>query len=162
MPDRTYMNSKLGKAYTQAEDDINGVTLPAEGTSVLVMAEDIPVNYSFDDLKSRGYTVSEPFVVNAAEGQWGYTIGYPKKYRASKVNTGVVERRAIDKLLKEKGFDPKAFGELIKFEENKLKAGQKTNWNPGRLPNGARIAADGTYIPADVVREDVKKSRMKK
>ena len=30
--------------------------------------------------------------------------------------------------------------------------------NPGRLPNGGKIAADGTYIPPDMVREDDKKA----
>ena len=29
-----------------------------------------------------------------------------------------------------------------------FRSGQKTNWNPGRLPNGGRIAEDGRYIPA--------------
>jgi|GEM_PF-3782889 len=40
---------------------------------------------------------------------------------------------------------------------SKLKPGDKTNWNPGRLPNGGKIAADGTYIPPDMVREDDKR-----
>ena len=161
---QSIMNSPMAKAYTSAEDDINGVVLPAEGTSILIMASDIPVNYSFEDLKSRGYTVSDPFVVNAAEGQWGYNIGLPKKSPSTSRTGGAdkAEYRAIDKLLKDKGFDPKAFGELIKFETNKLKPGQKTNWKPGRLPNGGRIAENGVYISADAIREDARKARMKK
>jgi len=55
------------------------------------------------------------------------------------------------------GFDGEAFRKLVDAESRKLKPGQKTNWNPGRLPNGGKIAADGTYIPPDMVREDDKK-----
>jgi hypothetical protein len=55
------------------------------------------------------------------------------------------------------GFDGDAFRKLMDAEARKLKPGQKTNWNPGRLPNGGKIAADGTYIPPDMVREDDKK-----
>ena len=56
------------------------------------------------------------------------------------------------------GFDGVAFRKLIDAESRKLKPGQKTNWNPGRLPNGGKIAGDGTYIPPDMVREDDKKA----
>lgn len=56
------------------------------------------------------------------------------------------------------GFDGEAFRKLIDAESRKLKPGQKTNWNPGRLPNGGKIAGDGTYIPPDMVREDDKKA----
>ena len=56
------------------------------------------------------------------------------------------------------GFDGEAFKKLIDAESRKLKPGQKTNWNPGRLPNGGKIAADGTYIPPDAVREDDKRA----
>lgn len=56
------------------------------------------------------------------------------------------------------GFDGEAFRKLVDAESRKLKPGQKTNWNPGRLPNGGKIAADGTYIPPDMVREDDKKA----
>jgi len=97
---QSIMNSPMAKAYASAEDDINGVVLPAEGTSILI--------------------------------------------------------------IKDKGFDPKAFGELIKLEESKLEAGKKTNWKPGRLPSGGRIAENGVYIPADAMREDARKARMKK
>ena len=161
---QSIMNSPMAKAYTSAEDDINGVVLPAEGTSILIMASDIPVNYSFEDLIRRGYTVSDPFVVNQAEGQWGYNIGFPKKSPATSRSGSAdkAEYRAIDKLLKDKGFDPKAFGELMKLEESKLEAGKKTNWKPGRLPSGGRIAENGVYIPADAMREDARKARMKK
>jgi hypothetical protein len=55
------------------------------------------------------------------------------------------------------GFDGEAFRKLVDAESRKLKPGQKTNWNPGRLPNGGKIAADGTYIPPDMVREDDKR-----
>ena len=56
------------------------------------------------------------------------------------------------------GFDGVAFRKFIDAESRKLKPGQKTNWNPGRLPNGGKIAADGTYIPPDMVREDDKRA----
>jgi hypothetical protein len=56
------------------------------------------------------------------------------------------------------GFDGEAFRKLMDAESRKLKPGQKTNWNPGRLPNGGKIAGDGTYIPPDMVREDDKKA----
>lgn len=81
-----------------------------------------------------------------------------------KSNTGKVrpsadaqERAAIDEFLTSRDFDKnKEFTEWAKSEIEKLKPGQKTNWNPGRLPNGGRIAADGTYIPPDAVRRDDK------
>ena len=56
------------------------------------------------------------------------------------------------------GFDGVAFRKFIDAESRKLKPGQKTNWNPGRLPNGGKIAGDGTYIPPDMVREDDKRA----
>lgn len=60
------------------------------------------------------------------------------------------QRNAIDKL----GINWNNFGKLMRSEIAKLKPGDKTNWNPGRLPNGGKIAGDGTYIPPDMVRED--------
>lgn len=69
------------------------------------------------------------------------------------------ERRAIRDELNALGFDGEAFKKLVDAEARKLKPGQKTNWNPGRLPNGGKIAADGTYIPPEMVREDDKRTR---
>ena len=68
------------------------------------------------------------------------------------------ERAIIRDDLEGMGFDGEAFRKLVDAESRKLKPGQKTNWNPGRLPNGGKIAADGTYIPPDMVREDDKKA----
>jgi hypothetical protein len=67
------------------------------------------------------------------------------------------ERGIIREDLEKRGFDGEAFRKFIDAESRKLKPGQKTNWNPGRLPNGGKIAADGTYIPPDMVREDDKR-----
>lgn len=67
------------------------------------------------------------------------------------------ERGIVRDNLEGMGFDGVAFRKLIDAESRKLKPGQKTNWNPGRLPNGGKIAADGTYIPPDMVREDDKR-----
>jgi hypothetical protein len=67
------------------------------------------------------------------------------------------ERGSIRENLTSRGFDGEAFSKFIDGETRKLKPGQKTNWNPGRLPNGGKIAADGTYISPDMVREDDKK-----
>ena len=67
------------------------------------------------------------------------------------------ERAIIRDNLEGMGFDGEAFRKLVDAESRKLKPGQKTNWNPGRLPNGGKIAADGTYIPPDMVREDDKR-----
>ena len=67
------------------------------------------------------------------------------------------ERGIIREDLEKRGFDGEAFRKLVDAESRKLKPGQKTNWNPGRLPNGGKIAADGTYIPPDMVREDDKR-----
>ena len=86
------------------------------------------------------------------------------KYDNSKTwntNTGSAdtrERGTIRQNLEDQGFDGEAFKKLMDAEARKLKPGQKTNWNPGRLPNGGKIAADGTYIPPDMVREDDKKA----
>lgn len=66
------------------------------------------------------------------------------------------ERGNIRRDLTNRGFDGEAFKKFTAAEAAKLKPGQKTNWNPGRLPNGGKIAADGTYIPPDVVRRDDK------
>ena len=68
------------------------------------------------------------------------------------------ERGIISENLEKMGFDGEAFRKFIDAESRKLKPGQKTNWNPGRLPNGGKIAGDGTYIPPDMVREDDKKA----
>ena len=68
------------------------------------------------------------------------------------------ERGIIRENLEKMGFDGEAFRKFIDAESRKLKPGQKTNWNPGRLPNGGKIAGDGTYIPPDMVREDDKKA----
>jgi len=68
------------------------------------------------------------------------------------------ERAIIRDNLEGMGFDGEAFRKFIDAESRKLKPGQKTNWNPGRLPNGGKIAGDGTYIPPDMVREDDKKA----
>ena len=68
------------------------------------------------------------------------------------------ERGIIRENLEKMGFDGEAFRKLVDAESRKLKPGQKTNWNPGRLPNGGKIAADGTYIPPDMVREDDKRA----
>ena len=68
------------------------------------------------------------------------------------------ERGIIRENLEKMGFDGVAFRKFIDAESRKLKPGQKTNWNPGRLPNGGKIAGDGTYIPPDMVREDDKKA----
>jgi hypothetical protein len=81
-----------------------------------------------------------------------------KKYETSYGSADVRERGKIREALTEAGFDAESFGELMKAEIQKLKPGQKTNWNPGRLPNGGKIAGDGTYIPPDMVREDDKKA----
>jgi len=67
------------------------------------------------------------------------------------------ERGIIREDLEKRGFDGEAFRKFVDAESRKLKPGQKTNWNPGRLPNGGKIAADGTYIPPDMVREDDKR-----
>lgn len=70
-----------------------------------------------------------------------------------------LERDEFAKHLRKLGFTDevaKKFGEWMKQEANKLKPGEKTNWLPGRLPNGGRIAEDGTYISADMVRRDDK------
>lgn len=69
------------------------------------------------------------------------------------------ERQRMGDHLVSQGFDKmavKKFSDLLKAEANKLKPGQKTNWFPGRLPNGGRIANDGTYISPDVVRREDK------
>ena len=68
------------------------------------------------------------------------------------------ERGIVRDNLEGMGFDGVAFRKFIDAESRKLKPGQKTNWNPGRLPNGGKIAGDGTYIPPDMVREDDKKA----
>jgi len=68
------------------------------------------------------------------------------------------ERGIIREDLEKRGFDGEAFRKFVDAESRKLKPGQKTNWNPGRLPNGGKIAADGTYIPPDMVREDDKRA----
>ena len=67
------------------------------------------------------------------------------------------ERGIVRDNLEGMGFDGEAFRKLVDAESRKLKPGQKTNWNPGRLPNGGKIAGDGTYIPPDMVREDDKR-----
>lgn len=165
MPDRKYSTSPLGKAYTKAEEDGKydderfPVTLPNPGTAITIMASDIPVGFSFSDLEKQGYNFSEPFVVNAAEGQWGYTVSSPIKTVPNRLNTDIAERNAFIKLLKDKGFDPAKFSKAVKFNASKLKPGEKTNWKPGRLPNGGRISADGTYIPGDVVKEDERRAK---
>lgn len=84
-------------------------------------------------------------------------INAVKKYETDSGSADTRERGAIRKDLTDKGFDGEAFKELIDAELKKLKPGQKTLWNPGRLPNGGKIAADGTYVPPDMVREDDRK-----
>jgi len=80
-----------------------------------------------------------------------------KRFETQSGSADTRERGAIRNDLTARGFDAEAFGKLIEAEAAKLKPGQKTNWNPGRLPNGGKIAADGTYIPPDAVREDDKR-----
>lgn len=81
----------------------------------------------------------------------------PKKWMTDRGSADTRERGAIRQNLTEMGFDGEAFRKLMDAESRKLKPGEKTNWNPGRLPNGGKIAADGTYIPPDMVREDDKR-----
>lgn len=80
-----------------------------------------------------------------------------KRYDTQSGSADTRERNAIRNDLTNRGFDGEAFKKLVDAESRKLKPGQKTNWNPGRLPNGGKIAADGTYIPPDAVREDDKR-----
>jgi len=68
------------------------------------------------------------------------------------------ERGISRENLEKRGFDGEAFRKFIDAESRKLKPGQKTNWNPGRLPNGGKISGDGTYIPPDMVRQDDKRA----
>jgi hypothetical protein len=81
----------------------------------------------------------------------------PKKWMTDRGSADTRERGAVRQNLTDMGFDGEAFKKLMDAEARKLKPGQKTNWNPGRLPNGGKIAADGTYIPPDMVREDDKR-----
>jgi hypothetical protein len=80
-----------------------------------------------------------------------------KRWQTDVGSADTRERGSIRENLTDRGFDGEAFKKFIDSEARKLKPGQKTNWNPGRLPNGGKIAADGTYIPPDMVREDDKK-----
>jgi len=81
-----------------------------------------------------------------------------KKRRSTDVGSADArERNAIRNTLDDSGIDWNAFGRLMRDQIANLKPGDKTNWNPGRLPNGGKIAADGTYIPPDMVREDDKR-----
>lgn len=57
------------------------------------------------------------------------------------------------------GFDGEEFMKLMDAESRKLKPGQKTNWNPGSLPNGGKIAPNGIYISPEMVRIDAMRSR---
>ena len=81
-----------------------------------------------------------------------------KRWQTEVGSADTRERGTIRQNLEDQGFDGEAFKKLMDAEARKLKPGQKTNWNPGRLPNGGKIAADGTYIPPDMVREDDKKA----
>lgn len=81
----------------------------------------------------------------------------PKKWMTDRGSADTRERGAVRQNLTDMGFDGEAFKKFMDAEARKLKPGQKTNWNPGRLPNGGKIAADGTYIPPDMVREDDKR-----
>lgn len=80
-----------------------------------------------------------------------------KKYERERGSADARERGAIRQNLSESGVDWNAFGRLMRDQVSRLKPGDKTNWNPGRLPNGGKIAADGTYVPPDMVREDDKR-----
>ena len=94
-------------------------------------------------------------------GQEAARIGQPGRSRTWQTDTGSAdtrERGITRDNLEGMGFDGEAFKKFIDAESRKLKPGQKTNWNPGRLPNGGKIAADGTYIPPDAVREDDKRA----
>lgn len=78
-----------------------------------------------------------------------------KKPRTTNVGSAdTLERNAIRDRISKLNIDWNSFGQLMRNEIAKLKPGDKTNWNPGRLPNGGKISTDGTYIPPSAVRED--------
>ena len=85
------------------------------------------------------------------------TSGTSRSWQTDRGSADTRERGIIREGLEKRGFDGEAFRKLVDAESRKLKPGQKTNWNPGRLPNGGKIAADGTYISPDMVREDDKR-----
>lgn len=85
-----------------------------------------------------------------------------KRSRTWQTDTGSAdtrERGITRSELEAMGFDGEEFMKLMDAESRKLKPGQKTNWNPGSLPNGGRIAPNGTYISPEMVRIDKMRSR---
>ena len=100
----------------------------------------------------------------SAYGEWLHEreaerIGSVQPRAASSGSADRMEREGIASYLEEQGFDKeaaKALGKLMHEQIKTFKPGQKTNWLPGRLPNGGRIAENGTYIPPDMVRRDDK------
>lgn len=100
----------------------------------------------------------------SAYGEWLHDreadrIGSGQQQGPTSGSADQLERNELANYLQDQGFDKEtanALGELMEERIKNFKPGQKTNWLPGRLPNGGRIADDGTYIPPDAARRDDK------
>jgi hypothetical protein len=120
--------------------------------------------------RSGGSSSSENYNPNARDADGDGTVQEGTEFmRAAQPRPATADRdkrseradkRGITRSeLEAMGFDGEEFMKLMDAESRKLKPGQKTNWNPGSLPNGGKIAPNGTYISPEMVRIDEMRSR---